>query len=73
MVMDTHLLRIEQEHTKEYILELYLNEIYFGRRSYGIASAAYNYFNKSIFDLVEDMVLSFPKVFRAHSAFLSHS
>ncbi len=44
-------LRIEQEHTKEYILELYLNEIYFGRRSYGIASAAYNYFNKSIFDL----------------------
>ena len=44
-------LRIEQEYTKEYILELYLNEIYFGRRSYGIASAAYNYFNKSIFDL----------------------
>ena len=44
-------LRIEREYTKEYILELYLNEIYFGRRSYGIASAAYNYFNKSIFDL----------------------
>ena len=44
-------LRIEQEYSKEYILELYLNEIYFGRRSYGVASAAYNYFNKSIFDL----------------------
>ena len=44
-------LRIEEEYSKEYILELYLNEIYFGRRSYGVASAAYNYFNKSIFDL----------------------
>ncbi len=44
-------LRIEQEYSKEFIIELYLNEIYFGRRSYGIASASYNYFNKSIFDL----------------------
>lgn len=44
-------IRIENEYTKEFILELYLNEIYFGRRSYGVASAANNYFNKSIFDL----------------------
>ena len=44
-------LRIEQEYSKEFIIELYLNEIYFGRRSYGVASASYNYFNKSIFDL----------------------
>ena len=44
-------LRIEKEYSKEFIIELYLNEIYFGRRSYGIASAAFNYFNKSIFDL----------------------
>ena len=44
-------LRIEQEYTKEFIIELYLNEIYFGRRSYGIASASFNYFNKSIYDL----------------------
>ena len=44
-------LRIEQEYTKEFIIELYLNEIYFGRRSYGVASASFNYFNKSIFDL----------------------
>ncbi len=44
-------LRIEQEYSKEFIIELYLNEIYFGRRSYGVASAAFNYFNKSIFDL----------------------
>ena len=44
-------LRIEKAYSKEFILELYLNEIYFGRRSYGIASAANNYFGKSIFDL----------------------
>ncbi len=44
-------IRIEQEYTKELIIELYLNEIYFGRRSYGVASASFNYFNKSIFDL----------------------
>ena len=44
-------LRIEQEYSKEFIIELYLNEIYFGRRSYGVASASLNYFNKSIFDL----------------------
>jgi len=41
-------IRIENEYSKEFILELYLNEIYFGRRSYGVASAANNYFNKSI-------------------------
>ena len=44
-------LRIEEEYSKEFIIELYLNEIYFGRRSYGVASASFNYFNKSIFDL----------------------
>ena len=44
-------LRIEQDYSKEFIIELYLNEIYFGRRSYGVASASFNYFNKSIFDL----------------------
>ncbi len=44
-------LRLEREYSKEFIIELYLNEIYFGRRSYGVASAAFNYFNKSIFDL----------------------
>ena len=44
-------LRIEQDYSKEFIIELYLNEIYFGRRSYGVASASFNYFNKSLFDL----------------------
>mgnify|MGYP001230432587 CR=1 FL=1 len=51
-------LRIEKALTKEQILELYLNEIYLGNRSYGISAAALNYFNKSLSDLeVEEMAL----------------
>ena len=44
-------LRIERTLTKEKILELYLNEIFLGQNSYGIAVASQNYFNKSIDDL----------------------
>lgn len=43
--------RVERAYTKEHILELYLNQAYFGNRSYGIASAAMNYFNKSLDEL----------------------
>ncbi len=41
-------LRIERAYTKDQILELYLNEIYLGVGSYGVAAAALNYFNKSL-------------------------
>ncbi len=40
--------RIEKAYTKDRILELYLNEIYMGRRAYGVAAAALNYFDKSL-------------------------
>src|SRR5690606_34953718 len=40
--------RLEQTLNKEQILELYLNEIWLGYRSYGVGAAAYNYFGKSI-------------------------
>jgi penicillin-binding protein 1A len=43
--------RIEQAFNKDQILELYLNEIYLGNRSYGVAAAALNYFNKSLDEL----------------------
>ncbi|MDQ2860438.1 MAG: penicillin-binding protein 1A, partial [Pseudomonadota bacterium] len=43
--------RLEQTLTKSRILELYLNEIWLGYRSYGVGAAAYNYFGKSISDL----------------------
>ena len=41
-------IRVEQTLPKERILELYLNEIYFGLQSYGVAAAAQTYFNKSL-------------------------
>ena len=44
-------LRIEQAFTKDQILELYLNEIFLGDRSYGVAAAALNYFDKSLDEL----------------------
>ena len=40
--------RIERALEKNRILELYLNEIYLGFGSYGVAAAALNYFNKSL-------------------------
>jgi penicillin-binding protein 1A len=43
--------RIERAFTKDHILELYLNEIYLGNRSYGVAAAALNYFDKSLDEL----------------------
>ncbi len=43
--------RIEKAYTKEHILELYLNEIYLGFRSYGVGAAALNYFGKSLSEL----------------------
>ena len=43
--------RIEKVLSKKRILELYLNEIYLGERSYGIASASMTYFDKSIKDI----------------------
>ena len=41
-------LRMERAFTKDRILELYLNEIFLGNRSYGVAAAALNYFDKSL-------------------------
>ena len=43
--------RIERAYTKERILELYLNQIYLGQGTYGIAAASLEYFDKPIKDL----------------------
>jgi penicillin-binding protein 1A len=43
--------RIEQALSKQRILELYLNEIYLGRRAYGVAAASLTYFNKGLDEL----------------------
>jgi len=44
-------IRIERAYSKDKILELYLNEIYFGIGAYGIAAASLSYFNKELQDL----------------------
>ena len=43
--------RIERAYTKERILELYLNQIYLGQGTYGIAAASLEYFDKSVKEL----------------------
>ena len=44
-------LRIESTFSKDKILELYLNEIFLGLNSYGVAAAALNYFDKALYQL----------------------
>jgi penicillin-binding protein 1A len=44
-------IRMERAFDKGKILELYLNEIYFGIGSYGIAAASLNYFGKELHEL----------------------
>ena len=53
-------MQIEKEYSKDEILEMYLNEIYFGHGCYGIEAASLKYFNKSVrdIDLAEAAVLT---------------
>jgi len=48
--------RIEKALDKDHILELYLNDIYFGRGAYGVAAASLNYFGKPMKDLTLDQI-----------------
>jgi penicillin-binding protein 1A len=41
-------IKMEQELTKDEILELYLNKIFFGNRAYGVAAAAEFYYGKTL-------------------------
>ncbi|SFM41671.1 penicillin-binding protein 1A [Shimia aestuarii] len=43
--------RVEETLSKDQILELYLNEIFLGQNSYGVAAAAQTYFNKNLTEL----------------------
>src|SRR6202522_2026368 len=57
-------IRIDSTYSKDKILELYLNEIFLGENSYGVAAAALNYFGKSLdqLDIAEAAFLaSLPK------------
>ena len=43
--------KIEQEFTKEQIMALFLNKMFFGQRAYGVAAASQVYFNKPLADI----------------------
>lgn len=61
-------LDVEARYSKEQILELYLNTIYFGSDYYGIAEAAQGYFGKKPQDLTwqNQLVLSGLRQMRHH-------
>lgn len=44
-------IRLEQIFTKDQIMELYLNQVYWGHNLYGVETASQSYFNKSAADL----------------------
>jgi penicillin-binding protein 1A len=43
--------KIEQEFTKEQIMALFLNKMFFGQRAYGVAAASQVFFNKNLGDI----------------------
>ncbi len=62
-------LQIEQELSKQEILELYVNQIYLGHRAYGIQSAANTYYGKNIADLSLAQLAMIAGLPKAPSAF----
>lgn len=43
--------RVSREYSKDQILNIYLNEVYYGAQAYGVEAAAQTYFNKHVWDL----------------------
>jgi penicillin-binding protein 1A len=65
--------KIEREYTKDQILELYFNQIYFGHGAYGIEAAAQTYFKKSVGELnlaEAAMLAGLPRAPNAYSPIL---
>lgn len=61
--------RMEKTFTKSHLLELYLNEIYLGNRSFGVAAASLNYFDKSLNEMSLEEVALLAALPKAPSAF----
>ncbi len=62
-------LRIEQELSKQEILELYLNKIYLGHRAYGVAAAARVYYGKDLDELTLPEIAMIAGLPKAPSAY----
>ncbi len=61
--------RLEREFTKQEILALYLNVIFFGQRSYGVAAAAETYFGKQLDELTLGEAATLARVPQSPSRF----
>lgn len=65
-------IQIEKRYTKDEILGIYLNQTYFGTRSFGIEAASQTYFGKSVGDLTVGeaaLLASLPKAPSQYSPF----
>jgi penicillin-binding protein 1A len=66
--------KLENALSKDQILEIYMNQIYLGNRSYGFASAAETYFGKSLKDITvaeAAMLAGLPKAPSAYNPFVN--
>ncbi|MDX8387248.1 MAG: PBP1A family penicillin-binding protein [Ghiorsea sp.] len=64
--------RIEQQFSKDDILYLYLNHIFLGRGSYGVASASWRYFNKQLDELTLGEAAMLAGLPKAPSSYAPH-
>ena len=64
--------QLEAACTKDQILEMYLNYVYFGRGAYGIERAAQNYFNISAAELSPAQAATLAAIIKAPSAYAPH-
>lgn len=65
-------LQLEKQVSKEKILEMYLNYIYFGRGAYGIEAAAESYFGVSVKELTVAQAASLAAIIKAPSVYAPH-
>lgn len=61
--------QIEKTYTKNEILTLYLNQVYFGRGAYGIEAAARTYFDKTSSELTLDECATLVGILKSPSAY----
>jgi len=66
-------MRMERTFTKRHILTLYMNQIFLGNRSFGVAAAALNYFGKSLNELTLSESAFLAALPKAPSAYNPHN
>lgn len=65
-------LKVERSYTKDQILEMYLNYVYFGNGAYGIQMAAYKYFDKEVSELTLTEAAALAATLKAPSNYAPH-